>query len=47
VALAMGLVSVHDTADFEAVQLWRIQWLIVSCASFLAGILLRNRKPQK
>ena len=47
VALAMGFVSVHDTADFEAVQLWRIQWLIVSCASFLAGILLRNRKVQK
>jgi len=47
VALAMGFVSVHDTADFEAVQLWRIQWLMVSCASFLAGILLRGRKAQK
>jgi hypothetical protein len=47
VALAMGFVSVHDTADFQAVQLWRIQWLIVSSASFLAGILLRNRKVQK
>ena len=47
VALAMGLVSVHDNADFQAVQLWRIQWLIVACASFLAGILLRGRKSQK
>jgi ribosomal protein L37E len=47
VALAMGLVSVHDNSDFQAVQLWRIQWLMVACACFLAGILLRNRKPQK
>ena len=47
VALSMGLVSVHDQADFEAVQLWRIQWLMAACASFLAGILLRSRKPQK
>jgi hypothetical protein len=47
VALAMGLVSVHDTSDFEAVQLWRIQWLMAACAAFLAGILLRSRKPQQ
>jgi hypothetical protein len=47
VALAMGFVGVHDTSDFEAVQLWRIQWLMVACASFLAGILLRGRKSQK
>jgi hypothetical protein len=47
VALAMGLVSVHDDRDFQAVQLWRIQWLMVACASFLAGILLRGRKSQK
>lgn len=47
VALAMSFVSVHDTADFEAVQLWRIQWLMVACASFLAGILLKGRKSEK
>jgi ribosomal protein L37E len=47
VALAMDFVSVHDTADFEAVQLWRIQWLMVACASFLAGILLKDRKSEK
>jgi len=46
VALSMGFISVHDTSDFEAVQLWRIQWLMAACAAFLAGILLRNRKPQ-
>jgi ribosomal protein L37E len=46
VALSMGFVSVHDTSDFEAVQLWRIQWLMAACAAFLAGMLLNGRKPQ-
>jgi hypothetical protein len=42
VALAVGLMSVHDHADFEAIQLWRIQWLLTACAAFLAGILLKR-----
>ena len=46
VALAVGLVSVHDISDFEAVQLWRIQWLMAACAAFLVGILLKNRKSE-
>jgi hypothetical protein len=37
---------VHDYSDFEAIQLWRIQWLMGACAAFLAGILLRNRKSE-
>jgi ribosomal protein L37E len=47
VALSMAFISVHDPSDFEAVQLWRIQWLMAACAAFLAGILLRSRRPQK
>lgn len=39
-ALAVGLIN----AEFEAIQFWRIQWLIAACAAFLAGILLRNRR---
>jgi hypothetical protein len=46
IALSMGFISVRDNSDFQAVQLWRIQWLMAACAAFLAGILLRNRKPQ-
>jgi hypothetical protein len=46
VALTMGLMSVHDYSDFEAIQLWRIQWLMAACAAFLAGILLKSRKPE-
>lgn len=45
-AVAMGLMSVHDYSDFEAIQLWRIQWLLVACAAFLAGILLKSHKPE-
>jgi hypothetical protein len=41
-ALSVGLIS----SDFEAVQLWRIQWLIAACAAFLAGILLKSRMPE-
>ena len=41
--LTMGLISVHDFSDFEAIQLWRIQWLMGACAAFLAGILLKGR----
>lgn len=44
VALAVGLLSVHDFSDFEAIQLWRIQWLMGACAAFLAGILLKDRR---
>src|SRR5258707_8956814 len=45
VALSTGLMSVHDYSDFEPIQLWRIEWLMAACAAFLAGILLKNRKP--
>src|SRR5437868_4312718 len=45
-ALTMGVIGVHDFSDFEAIQLWRIQWLMAACAAFLAGILLKNRKSE-
>ena len=46
VAVSISFISVHDNFDCQAVQLWRIQWLMAACAAFLAGILLRSRKPQ-
>ena len=45
-ALAQGFRSVQDFSDFEAIQLWRIQWLMAACAAFLAGILLKSRKSE-
>jgi ribosomal protein L37E len=44
--LTMGMISVHDYSDFEAIQFWRIQWLMAACAAFLAGILLKSRKSE-
>jgi hypothetical protein len=42
-AISVGLVfSVRTTLDWEAVQVWRIQWLLGAGASFLAGILLKK-----
>jgi hypothetical protein len=42
VALGVGLLN----SDFEAIQLWRIQWLMAACAAFLAGILLKSRRSE-
>ena len=47
VAMTMGLMSIHDFSDFEAIQLWRIQWLMGACAAFLAGILLKDRRTER
>jgi hypothetical protein len=44
VAFGMVFVDWHDATDFEALQLWRIQWMMLACAAFLAGILLKRRK---
>ena len=42
-AVGVGLFfSVRTTLDWEAVQVWRIQWLLGASASFLAGILLKK-----
>jgi hypothetical protein len=42
-AIAVGMVfAVRTTLDWEAVQIWRIEWLLGATASFLAGILLKK-----
>jgi hypothetical protein len=47
VAVAVGFTDVKDNvSDFEAVQLWRIQWLMAACAAFLVGILFKSAKSE-
>ncbi len=48
-ALMVGFIySIQNFADFQAVQMWRMEWLLGAVAAFLAGILLRNaRSSQK
>ena len=31
-----------NLAEFQAIQMWRIEWLLAATASFVAGILLRK-----
>lgn len=42
-AIAVGIIySVQSLADFQAIQLWRIEWLLAALAAFVAGILLKR-----
>jgi hypothetical protein len=31
-----------NLAEFQAIQMWRIEWLLAATASFVAGILLKS-----
>lgn len=45
-AVLVGLVySVQSIADFQAIQLWRVEWLLAAVAAFVAAILLRRDEP--
>jgi hypothetical protein len=42
-AVGTGLVFTATTVlDWQAVQIWRIEWLLAAVVAFLAGILLRS-----
>lgn len=44
-AIVTGLMYTATTVlDWQAVQAWRIEWLLAAAAAFLAGILLKERK---
>ena len=44
-ALMTGMIySAQNFSDFEAIQLWRMQWLLGSVAAFVAAILLKRSK---
>ena len=43
-ALGVGLIfSARTMVDWQAVQLWRIEWLLASVAAFVAGCLLKKK----
>jgi hypothetical protein len=47
-ALFLGVVyTIRNAADFQAVQLWRMQWLLAAIAAFVAGILLKAASPNR
>jgi hypothetical protein len=47
-ALLTGfLFSAENFADFQAIQLWRMEWLLGAVAAFVAGILLKKEPAEK
>ncbi len=45
-AMLVGMVyTVETTLDFQAVQLWRMEWLVGAAVAFIAGILLKTNRP--
>ena len=47
--VAVAVISIHYTVttvlDWQAVQVWRLQWLLAAAVAFIAGILLK--KPER
>lgn len=44
-AITVGIVFGAKTLlDWQAIQLWRIEWLLGAIAAFVAGVLLRKSK---
>ena len=42
-ALSVGfLFTAHTTLDWQAIQMWRIEWLLAAIAGFAAGLLLKK-----
>lgn len=42
-ALSVGIVfTAHTALDWQAIQLWRIEWLLAAIAGFAAGLLLKK-----
>lgn len=42
-AIGVSLVyKAQNFVDFQAIQMWRIEWLLAATASFVAGILLKK-----
>jgi hypothetical protein len=47
-AVAVGVIySVQNLADFQAIQFWRIQWLLAALVAFVAGVLLKQAGSAK
>jgi hypothetical protein len=46
-AMIIGTIyAIQNFADFQAIQLWRMEWLLGAVAAFVAGILLKSSGKQ-
>lgn len=46
-ALVGAIYAVQNFADFQAIQFWRMQWLLAAIAFFVAGVLLKRSSSQQ
>ena len=47
-ALVVGAIyAVQTSADFQAIQFWRMEWLLAAIAFFVAGVLFKGTSPAK
>jgi hypothetical protein len=45
-AFSVGFIyAVQNFADFQAIQYWRMEWLLGAVAAFLAGMMLKASSP--
>jgi len=42
-ALMVGLLTAKTLVDWQAIQMYRIEWLLAATAAFVAGILLKKK----
>jgi hypothetical protein len=45
-ALLVGLLNAKTLVDWQAIQFYRVEWLLGATASFAAGILLKKPSPK-
>ncbi|MBZ5720347.1 MAG: hypothetical protein LAO03_08190 [Acidobacteriia bacterium] len=44
--LAVGMIyTIQTFTDFQAIQMYRMEWLLAAVAAFVAGILLKKTSP--
>lgn len=46
-ALLVGLLTAKTLVDWQAIQMYRIEWLLAATASFVAGILLKAHSDHR
>ena len=46
-ALLVGLLNAKTLVDWEAIQFYRVEWLLAAVASFAAGLLLKKRSSDE
>jgi hypothetical protein len=47
-AISVGFIySVQNFADFQAIQMWRMEWLLGAVAAFVGGLLLKRSGVEK